>query len=54
MTRAKITIVAARVALIVRRMSGMSRQDSAVIMDYYRDGLETTRRLVHAFSSFND
>lgn len=45
MTRARITDVAVRVARVVRRMSGMSKQDAAVIMDYYRDGLETARRL---------
>jgi hypothetical protein len=44
MTRVKITDVAARVARVVRRMSGMSKQDAAAIMDYYRDGLETNRR----------
>jgi hypothetical protein len=44
MTRARITDIAARVARVVRRMSGMSKQDAAIIMDYYRDGLETTRR----------
>ncbi len=46
MTRARVTDVAARIARVVRRMSGMSKQDAAIIMDYYRDGLEPTRRLV--------
>jgi hypothetical protein len=54
MTRARITDVAARVARVVRRMSGMSKQDAAVIMDYYRDGLETTRRLVPELGSYID
>ena len=42
--RARITDVAARVSRAIRRMSGMSPQDEAAIMGYYKEDLEHNRR----------